>query len=71
MPDDDGLAVVRDLLGVAPHLSVVVTTGGELSPAEAAFCEQRGFPVLRKPFLPEEVIALVRARVAKTSAAAG
>ena len=71
LPDDDGLAVVRDLLGVAPHLSVVVTTGGELSPAEAAFCERHGFPVLRKPFLPEDVIALVRARVAKTSAAAG
>jgi len=71
LPDEDGLSVLRDLLAAVSGLEVVVTTGGELSPDEAAFCEGHGFPVLRKPFLPEDIVALVRARVARSASALG
>jgi hypothetical protein len=37
--------------------------------ALAALCERQDFPVLRKPFLPEDVIHIVRARLLRSSAA--
>jgi hypothetical protein len=40
-----------------------------LSPtAEAAFCESRNLPVLRKPFLPEDLVQIVQARLVRASA---
>jgi len=38
---------------------------------EAERCERREFPVLRKPFLPEDVVSLVRARLQRSKAAGG
>jgi CheY-like chemotaxis protein len=69
LPDGDGLSVALELLRKYPRLQVVVTTGVELTPDEAELCERQQFPVLRKPFLPEDVVNLVRARVRRSSAA--
>jgi CheY-like chemotaxis protein len=71
LPDEDGLAVVRGLLEVRPGLRIVVTTGAELSPGETAFCETNAFPVLHKPFLPETIVEIVRADLARSAAAGG
>ncbi|RPJ76462.1 MAG: response regulator [Acidobacteria bacterium] len=69
LPDGDGLSVALELLRLHPRLQVLVTTGTELSADEAALCERQGFPVLRKPFLPEDVVNLVRARLPRSRAA--
>jgi ATP-dependent Clp protease ATP-binding subunit ClpA/CheY-like chemotaxis protein len=70
LPDADGLSLALELLRTNPRLRVVVATGVALSGDEAALCEREGFTVLRKPFLPEDVIEWVRAG-AKSSAAGG
>jgi len=69
LPDEDGLGLVREMLEAHPSLQVVVTAGAELSPDEAAFCESRGFPVLHKPFLPEDIVEIVREKIGRASAA--
>ncbi|RPJ53281.1 MAG: response regulator, partial [Acidobacteria bacterium] len=71
LPDGDGLSVALELIRAHPRLQVVVTAGMELSSDEAALCERQGFPVLRKPFLAEDVVTLVRARLMRSSAAGG
>jgi CheY-like chemotaxis protein len=70
LPDGDGLSVALELLRAHSRLEVVVTSGAELSADEAARCEQQAFPVLRKPFLPEDVVTLVRDRLQRSKAAA-
>ncbi len=35
-------------------------TGTELSPDEAAICQRQDFPVLRKPFLAEDVVRIIQ-----------
>jgi DNA-binding response OmpR family regulator len=69
LPDDDGLSVVREMLAARPTLQVVVTSGADMSSDEAAFCESRDLPVLRKPFLPEDLVDVVQARLVRSSAA--
>ena len=71
LPDGDGLSVALELLRLHPRPQIVVTTGTELSADESALCERQGFPVLRKPYLPEEIVNLVRARLLRASAAGG
>jgi len=71
LSDGDGLSVALELLRLHPRLQVLVTTGMELSADEAALCDRQDFPVLRKPFLPEEVVNLVRARLLRSSTAGG
>ncbi len=71
LPDDDGLALVREMLDARPALRVVVTSGADMSSDEAAFCESRDLPVLRKPFLPEDLIQAVQSRLVRSSAQGG
>lgn len=70
LPDGDGLSVALELLRRLPRMTVLVTTGTELTTDEAELCERQNFPVLRKPYLPEEAVRLVRARLARTAEAA-
>jgi CheY-like chemotaxis protein len=49
--DGDGLWLTFELLRLWPQLQVVLMTGTELSPDEAALCDRQDFPVLPKPFL--------------------
>ncbi len=71
LPDGDGLSLSLELLRMHPHLQVAVTTGMELSPDESALCERQNFPVLRKPFLPEDIVTLVRTGPLRAAAAKG
>ena len=67
LPDGDGLSLALELLRGQPRLQVIVTTGMEMTADEAALCERQDFPVLRKPFLAENAVNLVRARLGKSN----
>lgn len=69
LPDGDGLSVALELLRLHPRLRVAVSAGVELSADEAALCERQDFAILRKPFLPEEIVGFVRSRVLRASTA--
>jgi ATP-dependent Clp protease ATP-binding subunit ClpA len=71
LPDDDGLSVVREMLATRPTLRVIVTSGADMSSDETAFCESHDLTVLRKPFLPEDLIQVVQARLLRSSAEGG
>jgi two-component system response regulator HydG len=57
--DDDGVKLGLELQTRAPHTQVIIMTGGMLSPAEITTCRERGIPVLRKPFLPHDILDLM------------
>jgi aspartate carbamoyltransferase catalytic subunit len=65
----DGLSIALELLRLHPRLQVAVSAGVELSADEAALCERQDFPVLRKPFLPEDIVAFVRSRLLRAASA--
>lgn len=69
LPDGDGLSLALELLRALPRLQVVITAGAALSPDEEALCERQDFPVLRKPFLPEDVVSIVRSRLFRSTVA--
>jgi len=60
LPDGDGLSVAFELLRVWPRLRIVLMTGMELSPDEAALCQRQDVPVLRKPFLAQDVVRFIQ-----------
>jgi MoxR-like ATPase len=66
--DGDGLWLAFELLRQWPQLQVVLMTGTELSPDEAALCDRQDFPVLRKPFLAQDVLSIIHARLLRSSA---
>jgi hypothetical protein len=53
------------------QMRIIMTTGTELSSDESDVCERQGFPVIRKPYLPEEIVSLVRDLGLQSSAASG
>ena len=62
--DDDGVKLGLEFQSQAPHMQVIIMTGGILSPAEEAICQERDMPVLRKPFLASNLMQLIRSRLA-------
>jgi CheY-like chemotaxis protein len=69
LPDGDGLALAIELRETNPGMSIMLMTGMELSPEETAECERFGIPLLRKPFLNDEAVNLIRAGLARASGA--
>ena len=69
VPDGDGLALAIELRSTVPELQTMLMTGMELSPDETAECERFGIPLLRKPFLAEEAVALIRSTLARAGGA--
>src|SRR5262249_21580815 len=65
--DDDGVKLGLEFQSQAPHMQVIIMTGGILSPAEEAICQERDIPVLRKPFLASHLMQLFRHRLAHSS----
>jgi CheY-like chemotaxis protein len=61
LPDGDGLTLAVELARSHPQTQVIVMTGMELGLEEVALCERYKFPVLRKPFLLDDVVNLLRA----------
>jgi len=63
LPDDDGISVAMHLLRQSPRLQVVVMSGFELSADEEEVCRRSDFSVVRKPFLIDDLLAVLRARL--------
>jgi CheY-like chemotaxis protein len=71
LPDGDGLALAIELRTTSPQTPVVLMTGLDLSPEETAECERVGVPLLRKPFLGDEAVNLIRSSLAHAPIAKG
>ncbi len=52
-------------------MQLLLMTGTELSPDEAALCERYDIPVLRKPFLGQDAISLIQSRLVHSQAGRG
>ena len=66
LPDDDGITVAMQLVRQFPRLQVIVMTGMNLNSDEVLLTTRYDFPVLRKPFLAADVVALLRARLGQS-----
>lgn len=62
---DDGVKLGRELQASTPQTQVIIMTGGNLPPDAQVVCQALGYPVLFKPFFPNELVDLVRARLQK------
>jgi len=60
LPDGDGVALALEVRQRVPSVQVVIMSGMELAQRDAAICERGHFPVLRKPFLAEDIEATLR-----------
>jgi len=69
--EGDGLWLAFELIRSQPRLQVIVMTGPQLSTDEAALCRRQDFPVLRKPFLAQDLVGLIRARLLHSAAVGG
>ena len=67
--DEDGVALSLEFQTQAPQTQVIIMTGGVLSPEEATICQERDIPILRKPFLADDILDLIRARLFRSLAA--
>ncbi len=68
--EDDGFKLGLEFQTKAPLTHIILMTGGGFSYELQAVWEERGLPVLYKPFLAQDVLNLVRGRISKASATA-
>jgi DNA-binding NtrC family response regulator len=64
--DDDGVRVGLEFQARAPRTQVIIMTGGMLSAEEETVCQERDIPVLRKPFLADDIMRLIRSRLVQS-----
>ncbi len=69
LPDGNGVELGVLLQRKTPKVQVIIMTGAQLSPEEEAICQEYDFPILRKPFLANDILNLIRARLFRSSAA--
>jgi DNA-binding response OmpR family regulator len=69
LPDGNGVELGVQLQRRAAKAQVIIMTGAQLSPEEEAVCQEYDFPILRKPFLANDILNLIRARLFRSSAA--
>jgi CheY-like chemotaxis protein len=60
LPDGDGVSLALEVCQRAAGAQVIVMSGMELAQRDAAICEKRRFPLLRKPFLAEDLRRVLR-----------
>lgn len=71
LPDGNGVELGVRLQRRANKVQVIIMTGAQLTPEEEAICQEYDFPLLRKPFLANDILNLIRARLFRSSSAAG
>jgi ATP-dependent Clp protease ATP-binding subunit ClpA/ActR/RegA family two-component response regulator len=69
LPDGNGVELGVLLQRRVAKAQVIIMTGAQLSPEEEAVCQEYDFPILRKPFLANDILNLIRARLFRSSAA--
>ena len=72
LPDGNGVDLAAIIQEIHPKAQIVIVTGGELRAEDEIACDGRRFQILRKPFLIEDLIAVIASRrLARKSAAGG
>ncbi|MGH9631805.1 MAG: AAA family ATPase [Bryobacteraceae bacterium] len=61
LPDANGVDLACHIRATNPFAAVIIATGAELTTEDHVRCTQNQFPLLRKPFLAEELTKLIRA----------
>jgi ATP-dependent Clp protease ATP-binding subunit ClpA/ActR/RegA family two-component response regulator len=69
LPDGNGVELGVMLQRKSPGVQVILMTGAQLTSEEEAICQEYDFPILRKPFLANDILNLIRARLFRSSAA--
>jgi CheY-like chemotaxis protein len=62
LPDGNGVELLVDLIESNPGAVPLLITGAVLPPVEEALCEEKGIPVLHKPFLARDLARLIATR---------
>lgn len=62
LPDERGVQLAAQLSSAFPSLRAIVTTAGDLPPAEDWFRAGNGIALLAKPFLVRDAMVLIRSR---------
>ena len=60
LPDKDGLQLVEELLALQPGLKVVMTSGYAGEKAQWPAIQERGFPLLHKPYALSDLLRAIR-----------
>jgi CheY-like chemotaxis protein len=63
LPDGDGVSLALEFRSRYPRMQIILMTGMELSTDEASICDRYDIPVLRKPFLGQDAVNVLRARL--------
>lgn len=69
LPDGDGVSLGLQLIAAHPELRVVLMSGTQLPDEEAAVSARFEFPLIVKPFLGEELVGALQARMLRPRAA--
>lgn len=67
LPDANGVDLAYHIRSTHGNVSIIIGTGAELQPEDEARCAANGFPILRKPFLADELIKLIRTCLATST----
>jgi CheY-like chemotaxis protein len=68
LPDANGVQLAAEIVSTNPKIEIVIATGGELSARDHAACERHNFPILRKPFLADDLAQMITARLNESAA---
>lgn len=71
LPGMDGVGLGVQLKQRNPKTQVIIMSGESLPPEAESISDELGFPIIRKPFVTNEVIALIRSRLGAANTAAG
>ena len=69
LPDGDGLQAFPRFSEAPSKPEIIIMTGAVLPPEDSEACNEYHFPILEKPFLAEQVLAVVRERLQRSSTA--
>jgi CheY-like chemotaxis protein len=69
LPDGNGVELGVKLQRRAGKVQVIIMTGAQLTADEEGICQEYDFPILRKPFLANDILNLIRARLFRSTAA--
>ncbi len=71
LPDLNGLELSSRLRAKNHSLPVVMMTGGRMSADEEDLCRKYGIPLIQKPFLLQDVLALIQSRLSAAAVKRG
>ena len=67
--EDDGLKLALEFQAEVPGTQIILMTGGGLSNDELMVCQQKGLPILYKPFVADDILKLIKSRYRRSFSA--